>query len=109
MNEVLRTGENDMNTPTYVKSLRRARELAICLAIASLLFVSLFVVHSQDPVKQPLKGETGTVLLGPNRTVDANEIKFKADSDNDGMPDDKEIENGTNPNDPSDADADADG
>lgn len=95
--------------PTYVKSLRRARKLAICLTIVSLLFVSLFVVHSQDPANPTLKGESATVLLGPNRTVDAREIRFKADSDHDGMPDEKEIENGTNPNDPSDADGDADG
>ncbi len=94
--------------PTY----RRLRKLVVSLTVASLLFVGLFVVHSQNPQtpqNPPLKGETGKVLLLPNSTVNAGEIKFKADTDSDGMPDDVEVSNGTNPQDPSDADADADG
>ena len=93
--------------PTY----RRVRKLVVSLTIASLLFVSLFVVHSQNPQtpqNPPLKGETSQVLLLPNSTVNAGEIKFKADTDSDGMPDDVEESNGTNPQDPSDADTDAD-
>jgi len=93
--------------PTY----RRLRKLVVSLMVASLLFVALFVVHSQNPQTPqdpPLKGETGKVLVLPNSTVNAGEIKFKADTDSDGMPDDVEVSNGTNPNDPSDADADAD-
>src|ERR1044072_6956681 len=68
------------------------------------------LIHAQTP--QPpssLKGESNQVLLVPNATVDAGEIKLASDRDHDGMSDDAEIANGTNPDDPSDADADADG
>jgi hypothetical protein len=73
-------------------------------------FVAFIAAHSQNPPpKSTLLGESKNVLLVPHRTVDAGEVKFKPDSDNDGMPDADETANGTNPDDPSDADADADG
>jgi len=76
--------------------------LSVCAAV--------FVVHSQNPTNPPtLKGESGPVTLLPNQTVNAGEVRFKADSDHDGMSDEDEVANGTNPNDPADADADADG
>lgn len=81
--------------------------------VAALLTLTLLLCNG--PVARPqtgardMKGETGRVVLIPNATVDAKELKFKADTDHDGMPDDDEAKNGTNPNDPSDADADADG
>lgn len=56
-----------------------------------------------------LKGKSKDVTLIPNATLNAGEVVFKSDRDHDGMPDEDEIRNGTNPDDPSDADADNDG
>lgn len=95
--------------PTFVKLAKCVRVLAVALACVSLVSVTLFVVHSQDPSEPTLKGESSTVILTPNRTVDAGEVRFRADSDHDGMTDADEAQNGTNPNDASDADGDADG
>jgi hypothetical protein len=55
-----------------------------------------------------LQGKSQNVLLTPNRTVNAGEVAFRPDRDHDGMPDDEEERNGTDPDDPSDADADSD-
>jgi hypothetical protein len=94
-------------SPTVAKSRSRVRKLVIGLAIVSLGFVSLYVVHSQD--NPTLRGESGSVLLVPNTTVNAGEVRFKADADHDGMSDEDEAANGTDPNNASDADADNDG
>lgn len=97
-------------SPTATKSFRRMRMLLISLTIAAFACAVVFVVHSQNPANPPtLRGESAQVILVPNRTVDSGEVIFKVDSDHDGMSDDAEVANGTNPNDPSDADADADG
>ncbi|MFN0140543.1 MAG: Ig-like domain-containing protein [Pyrinomonadaceae bacterium] len=74
------------------------------------LLMAPFIVKSQGPVPPPtLQGKSFDVLLIPNNTVNAGEIFFRRDSDNDGMTDEDEAQNGTNPNDPSDADGDLDG
>jgi hypothetical protein len=81
--------------------------------MVALLALSLLTLEFSTPVhsqgEATLKGKTRTVALPPNGTVDAGKFVFKKDSDNDGMPDADEAANGTNPNDPSDADGDADG
>lgn len=74
------------------------------------LLMAPFIVKSQGPVPPPtLQGKSFDVLLIPNNTVNAGEIFFRRDSDNDGMTDEDEARNGTNPIDPSDADGDLDG
>ncbi|HYH87460.1 MAG TPA: Ig-like domain-containing protein [Pyrinomonadaceae bacterium] len=68
------------------------------------------MAHSQNPPPPPtLQGQSQTVILVPHSTVNAGPVHFKPDSDHDGMPDQDEEENGTDPNDPSDADGDEDG
>ena len=91
---------------------RRVRGLIIGAALVLLPLVIIHVGHSQggsQTPKPPFKGESGRVLLVPNQTVDAGEIKFKADTDSDGMSDEDENNNGTDPDDPTDADTDNDG
>src|SRR5215212_12160101 len=85
---------------------RRLRVITSSVVAISLLSSNL-LVHAQTP--SSLKGESNQVTLSPNVTVDAGEVRFKSDRDHDGMPDDVEVANGTNPDDPSDADGDADG
>ncbi len=95
-------------SPTAVNLHWRVRQLVIGLTIVSAVFVTLFVAHSKtsDPT---LKGESSSVLLLPNSLVNAGEVRFKPDSDHDGMSDEAEAANGTDPNNASDADGDADG
>lgn len=97
-----------MRNTTHRRRERHAlrRRLAAALVATCSLFAWSLLVHSQD--SQKMQGKTKTVVLLPNQTVDAGEIKFKADSDHDGMPDEAEAENGTDPQDPADADFDAD-
>ncbi|MEK6279383.1 MAG: DUF5050 domain-containing protein [Acidobacteriota bacterium] len=96
-------------SPTFVKLHRRVRKLVIGLTIVSALFVTLYVVHSQNPSDPTLKGESSSVLLVPNSIVNAGEVRFKPDADHDGMSDEAEAANGTDPNNASDADGDNDG
>lgn len=96
-------------SPPTVKLYGRARKLVTGFVIASLLSVTISTVHSQNPSNPTLQGQSRSVLLVPNSTVNAGEVKFKADTDHDGMTDEDEAENSTDPNDPSDADADNDG
>jgi hypothetical protein len=84
------------------------RFAALSAVVISALLAWTFIVHSQDEPKKQQGQSREVVLIAPG-TVDAGEIMFKPDSDHDGMTDDAEAANGTNPNDPSDADADADG
>lgn len=56
-----------------------------------------------------LQGRSNDVLLIPNNTVNAGEVRFRSDRDHDGMTDEEEIANGTNPDDAADADGDLDG
>jgi hypothetical protein len=82
----------------------------ISSAVAICLLFSNVLVHPQTPqTPSTLKGESNQVLLVPNATVNAGEIRLKSDRDNDGMSDEAETANGTNPDDPADADSDADG
>jgi hypothetical protein len=76
--------------------------------VLSLLLVALNCTGARPQTGPTLSGQTKRVLLIPNNTADAGEIMFKSDRDNDGMPDDDEAANGTDPDDPSDADADKD-
>lgn len=89
------------------RSTRTGRSITMTMMLSLLLFTSP-IARSQES-STDLKGKTATVVVTPNSTVDAKEIKFKVDTDHDGMPDQDEIDNGTDPNDPSDADADNDG
>lgn len=84
----------------------RSRALLAYWTIAAILFANGIGVRGQST--SDLKGESIKVNLTPNSTVDAKEIKLKADRDHDGMSDDAEGDNGTDPDNPADADADAD-
>lgn len=95
--------------PALIRFCRSGRKLFSSLTVVSLVLATLYVVHSQNPSDPTLRGESGSVLLVPHRTVNAGEVKFKPDTDHDGMSDADEAHNGTNPDDPSDADADNDG
>ena len=94
-------------SPTFANLHLRFRQLVIGVAIVSAVFVT-FVAHSKtsDPT---LKGESSSVLLLPNSLVNAGEVRFKPDTDHDGMSDEAEEANGTDPNNASDADGDSDG
>ena len=82
----------------------------ISSAVAICLLFSNVLVHAQTPqTPSTLKGESNQVLLVPNATVNAGEVRLKSDRDHDGMSDEAESANGTNPDDPADADSDADG
>jgi hypothetical protein len=78
----------------------------LCLLLTFTFFLQTISAQN-NPAS--LKGESNRVNLVPNTTVNAGEIKLKSDSDNDGMTDEDEVRNGTNPDDPSDADGDLDG
>lgn len=101
-----------MNTPHRTRSGQAHKRFAVicALLVFCLLFASLVALSQggQNSATQ-LKGKTKEVTPIPNGSVDAGQVVFKKDSDNDGMPDEDEIKNGTDPNDPSDADADNDG
>ena len=84
----------------------RFRLLLVCLTALALLFTNGGGSRAQSG--SDLKGESAKVNVTPNSTVDAKEIKLKSDRDHDGMPDEDEAANGTNPDDSSDADADSD-
>ncbi|MBI4750980.1 MAG: hypothetical protein HY774_21070 [Acidobacteria bacterium] len=77
--------------------------------ITFLVFIPTVVVFPQNSPQPTITGRTATVALIPWGSVNAGPFIFSVDSDHDGMPDDAELQNGTNPNDPSDADADPDG
>lgn len=87
-----------MTAPTRLKAY-----VALAAAIALTLSAPLRLSAQSD-----MKGKSRDVILVPNRTVDAGEVKFKPDTDHDGMSDADEAQNGTDPNDPSDADEDRD-
>jgi hypothetical protein len=95
-------------SPPYVRP-RWLRPVIIGLTLVPFLLF-IYVAHSQDPAptRSTLQGRSQTVVLVPNSTVNAGEVAFRADRDNDGMPDAEEVANGTDPDDPADADADAD-
>ncbi len=78
----------------------------LCLLLTFTFFLQAISAQN-NPAS--LRGESNRVNLIPNTTVNAGEIKFKSDRDNDGMSDGDELQNGTNPDDPSDADGDLDG
>ena len=77
--------------------------------ILVLLIILPFTVLSQNSPPPTVTGRTATVALVPWGSVNAGPFIFSVDSDHDGMPDEAELQNGTNPNNPLDADADPDG
>ena len=89
---------------TIMMRLRLLLPVVISVACVLVLIPSS---HSQN--SSTLKGKSRTVLAIPDTFVDVGPVALKQDSDHDGMPDETEAQNGTNPNDPSDADGDADG
>ena len=97
------------------RPLTSARKLMVYRAaiIAAVVIISLAgswqLVSSQNPAVENKEGKTAPVLIAPGNTVNAGAVIFKADTDHDGMSDEDEAANGTDPNDPSDADADNDG
>ena len=97
----MRKQRSDKHTMACLRLL-----LPAVISVACVLF-SLSTSHSQGGTT--LKGKSRTVLAFPDTLVDVGTVTLKKDSDHDGMPDDAETANGTNPNDPSDADGDADG
>lgn len=100
-----------MNRRNRARGQRHTLYLAVSAAMALMLFIcpSHGVRSQGGPNPASMQGETNRVLLLPNRTVPAGEIKFQQDSDDDGMTDADEETNGTDPNNPADADADNDG
>lgn len=97
------------NSPLWTKPNSRNnhfRSLLVYWTILALLFANGITLRAQRT--SDLKGESAKVNVLPNTTVDAKEIKLKADRDHDGMPDEDEEANGTNPDDASDADSDND-
>ena len=80
----------------------------LCLILVMFPAVAGVITHSQSQQAPTITGKTQTVALVPFGSVNAGPFIFSVDTDHDGMPDDAELQNGTNPNDPSDADADAD-
>lgn len=97
-----------MKTPLLRRLSRNVRlTLLIAVVAAASLMTASTAVKSQDGDKD-LKGKSRKILLEPNKTVDAGEVVVKSDKDHDGMSDEDEAKNGTDPNDPSDADGDKD-
>jgi hypothetical protein len=96
---------------TGARKLTLYRPALLVLAVTISLIGGLRLVRSQDPATEPQtkEGKTRPTLIVPGGTVNAGEVIFKPDTDHDGMTDEDEAQNGTNPNDPSDADGDADG
>jgi hypothetical protein len=91
-----------------MKFLLRTKLLTALILLVVLVFGNTLRVFAQTPASD-LKGKSNEVLLIPNSTVNAGEIIFHSDRDHDGMSDEDEARNGTNPDDPSDADGDLDG
>ena len=83
--------------------------LVLCLILVMFPAVAGIITHSQSQPPPTIIGRTQTVALVPFGSVNAGPFIFSVDSDHDGMPDDVELQNGTNPNNPLDADADPDG
>ena len=82
--------------------------LTFCLL--GIFYPGVFNLEVQTQNPQPsITGRTSTIALIPWGAVNAGPFIFSVDSDHDGMPDEAELQNGTNPNDPFDADADPDG
>ncbi len=79
----------------------------IFLLISQVIILPLRIRGQSSPTQ--LKGNTRKVLTILIGTVDAGIVLFASDRDNDGMADDDELQNGTNPDDLSDADGDLDG
>lgn len=96
------------NPATRREFISRLRIFTSSLVALAIFCSSATVVRPQTP-SSDLKGKSKDVTLIPNATLNAGEVVFKSDRDHDGMPDEDEIRNGTNPDDPSDADADNDG
>jgi Tol biopolymer transport system component len=91
------------------RRLAAYRTAVIIFAIVAALAGGSLLARSQNPTVDKKQGETRPTLIVPGDTTNAGEVVFKPDSDHDGMPDADEAKNGTDPNDPSDADGDADG
>lgn len=103
-----------MTTPTASKPTRGIRQpsgrprplSALLLALAGLAFAGAM----------PAGGEGGATLSGQSReaaatpsAIDLGPVFLRSDKDHDGMPDAVEEANGTDPDDPADADGDPDG
>ncbi|MBV9926617.1 MAG: hypothetical protein JOZ96_16480 [Acidobacteria bacterium] len=89
--------------------MRYRRALLAAIPLLALAW-GVLGVHSQDvAAKKELQGQTRSVVVTPNSTSNAGDHIVKPDSDNDGMPDEDEVSNGTDPNNPADADGDKDG
>lgn len=98
-----------MINPTARRELRSGLRILTSGMVAIAILCSSVVVVRPQGQGSDLKGKSRDVTLLPNATVNAGEVIFKSDRDHDGMPDEDEERNGTNPDDPSDADGDIDG
>ena len=86
------------------------RALLSMIGLIAILFSNTIIVRSQNSNNSSnLRGQTQDVLVIPGSTTNAGVINFVSDRDHDGMPDGDELLNGTDPDDPSDADGDLDG
>ncbi|MBX7223421.1 MAG: Ig-like domain-containing protein [Blastocatellia bacterium] len=83
---------------------QRAFLLSLSLLTGLLILFQPAPLSGQSPTYQ---GKVKTAPE-PHKTTDHGEIALKRDSDSDGIPDEDEIRFGLNPNDPRDADLDAD-
>lgn len=90
--------------------LSETRPPALCIVLAALLCFSVATPGgAQSASGGAYRGSTRKVLALPGGAADAGEFRLVIDTDYDGMSDDRELENGTDPNDPTDADGDLDG
>lgn len=96
-------------TPMQSKNKSRGFLFFVMVLIYSILINTSIVRPQTPPNTTTLRGQTNEVLVVPGSTTNAGVINFVSDRDNDGMPDGEESANGTNPDDPSDADGDLDG
>lgn len=91
-------------------NVKNCRVSILTVGLIAMVFSNSVIVRSQNSNNTTnLRGQTQEVLVVPGSTTNAGEINFVSDRDNDGMSDGDEALNGTDPDDPSDADGDLDG
>lgn len=94
----------------FTLSLKDNRAALSAFGLIVVLLSNSLAIRTQTPSNVTnLRGQTNEILVVPGSTTNAGVINFVSDRDNDGMPDGDEVANGTDPDDPSDADGDRDG
>ncbi|HEY0458606.1 MAG TPA: Ig-like domain-containing protein [Pyrinomonadaceae bacterium] len=97
-------------TKCLLLNTKNLRVLTSLVGLIAILLSNTIIVRPQNSnTSTNLRGLTREVLVIPGSTTNAGELNFVSDRDNDGMSDGDELANGTNPDDPADADGDLDG